>query len=63
MTIETGVYIRKLLAREEAGKRAVAETMKETVRFGNFRASYIDECAGDRYKAILAQEEAKLLEP
>lgn len=49
MTIGTTIFRRIMEEHRQAGVQAVADTMEETVRFGNFNRQYIEGCAEDRY--------------
>lgn len=58
MQIDTRIFRRIVLEKQEEIKRAaikaIADTMEETVRFGTFRRDYVEGCAEDRLsKAIL----------
>lgn len=50
MTLGTSVFRRIMDDHKKAAINAVKETMKETVRFGNFNDSYIEGCAKDRFE-------------
>ena len=53
MTIDTRIFRRILDEHRQAGVNATATTMKETVRFGALRETYIEGCAQDRYDSEL----------
>lgn len=60
MQMDTAVFRRILTEKEQrlkdAATAAIAETMRETVRFGAFSEDYVAGCARDRLEARLRRE-------